>query len=275
MGKDILYMKSMFTVIKEQISSFYLIRRLSAFEMKSNNNSNYLGIAWEFINPMIQIATYWVIFGIGIRGGQDINGVPFILWMISGISLWFFANPAILDGTRSIHKRINMISKMSFPMSTIPTYVIFSKLYQHLLILAAVIIILQFNGYTISVYYLQLPYYIASAVIFIVSLTLITSTLAMVIRDVQMFVQAIMRMVFYVTPLIWYSPSLPGPLLTLIQANPLTYLVEGYRASLLGQSWYFIENIEYTLYFWGLTLILLMIGSSLHLRFRNHFVDYL
>jgi teichoic acid transport system permease protein len=134
---------------------------------------------------------------------------------------------------------------------------------------------MQFNGYPISIYYLQLPYYIASAVVFMVALTLITSTLAMIIRDVQMFVQAIMRMVFYVTPLIWYSPDLPGPLLNLIKANPLTYLVEGYRASILGQSWHFIENIDYTLYFWGLTIVLLMIGSSLHLKFRNHFVDYL
>ena len=268
-------MKSMFTVIKEQINSFYLICRLSMFELKSENNNNYLGLAWEFINPMIQIFIYWMIFGIGIRGGQDINGVPFILWMLSGISLWFFANSAILDGTRSIRKRINIISKMSFPMSTIPTYVIFSRLYQHLLILGAVIVILHFKGYMITIYYLQLPYFILSAIIFLVALTLVTSTLSMIISDVQMIVQAIMRMVFYVTPLIWYSPNLPGPLSTLIQVNPLTYLVEGYRASLLGGSWYFIDNIEYTLYFWGLTLILLMIGSSLHLRFRNHFVDYL
>ena len=268
-------MKSMFTVIKEQIQSFYLICRLSMFEIKSNNNDNYLGLAWEFINPMIQIFIYWVIFGIGIRGGQDINGVPFFLWMLSGISLWFFANPAILDGTRSIRKRIGMVSKMSFPMSTIPTYVIFANLYQHLLILAAVIVILQFQGYTVSVYYLQLPYYLFAAIVFMLALTLITSTLSMIINDVQKLTQAIMRMVFYVTPLIWYSPSLPGPLMTLIKVNPLTYLVEGYRASLLGGSWYFIDNIEYTLYFWGLTLILLMIGSSLHLRFRDHFVDYL
>ena len=268
-------MKSMFKIIHEQIQSFYLIQRLAIFEMKSANNNNYLGILWEFINPMIQIGTYWLIFGIGIRGNQDVDGVPFIYWMLSGIVVWFFANPAILEATKSIHKRINMIAKMSFPMSTIPSFVIMSKLYQHFMILVPVIIILQFAGYYVSPYYLQLPYFIFAAVMFILALTLITSTLAMVIRDVQMIVQAIMRMVFYITPLIWFNPRLPEALTFLIKVNPLTYIAEGYRASLLGTGWYFIENANYTFYFWGLTIVLLMIGSALHLKFRNHFVDYL
>ncbi|KMY43037.1 teichoic acid ABC transporter permease [Bacillus sp. FJAT-27916] len=268
-------MKSMFKVIREQIQSFYLIQRLAMFEMKSANTNNYLGILWEFINPMIQIGIYWLIFGIGIRGGQDIDGIPFIYWMLSGIVVWFFANPAILEATKSIHKRINMIAKMSFPMSTIPSFVIMSKLYQHLMILVIVMIILQFGGFPISVYYVQVPYFMLAVYVFILALTLITSTLAMLIRDIQMVVQAIMRMVFYITPLIWHSSRLPDGLQILIKINPLTYIAEGYRASLLGTGWYFIENLNYTLYFWGLTLVLLLIGSVLHVKFRNHFVDYL
>ena len=48
-------MSSALTVLKEQIKNFYLIRRLSVYEMKSANSNNYLGILWEIINPMIQI----------------------------------------------------------------------------------------------------------------------------------------------------------------------------------------------------------------------------
>ncbi|OCA84653.1 MULTISPECIES: ABC transporter permease [unclassified Bacillus (in: firmicutes)] len=268
-------MKSMFTVIQEQIRSFYLIKRLSVFELKSANNSNYLGIMWEFLNPLIQIGVYWVVFGMGIRGGREIGDVPFIYWMLSGISLWFFANPAIMDGTKSIYTRINFISKMSFPMSAIPSYVIMSKFYQHIVIVIIVSIILQFGGFPISLYYLQLPYFMIAAIILFFAVTLVTSTLATIVRDVVMIVQAIMRMLIYLTPILWVSNSLPGFLQMIIKFNPLTYLVEGYRAAMLGQSWYFIEHADYTLYFWGVTIVLLMIGSALHLKFRNHFVDYL
>ena len=51
------------TVLKEQIQNFYLIRRLSLYELKSKNKNNYLGMAWEVINPSIQILIYWFVFG--------------------------------------------------------------------------------------------------------------------------------------------------------------------------------------------------------------------
>ena len=63
-------MNAAWIVLKEQIKNFYLIRRLSVYEMKSANNDNYLGILWEIINPMIQISIYWFVFGFGIFNRQ-------------------------------------------------------------------------------------------------------------------------------------------------------------------------------------------------------------
>ncbi|WP_053360603.1 ABC transporter permease [Bacillus sp. FJAT-27251] len=265
-------MKSMFTVIKEQINSFYLIKRLSLFELKSANNNNYLGMLWELINPMIQLAIYWFVFGFGIRGGEDVDGVPFIYWLLSGMSVWFFVNQSILEGSKSIYTRINFISKMSFPMSVIPTYVIVSKFYPHLMLVGIITVVLQFVGYPISIYFIQLPYFIFCTLMLLISVSLITSTLATIVRDVQMVVTSIVRMLLYLTPLLWVPT---GVIKKLMMINPLYYIVEGYRASLLGHSWYLAENLQLTIYFWVLVLVLLMIGSALHIRFRNHFVDYM
>ena len=66
-------MSSALTVLREQIKNFYLIRRLSVYEMKSANSNNYLGILWEIINPMIQISIYWFVFGFGIHNRKDID----------------------------------------------------------------------------------------------------------------------------------------------------------------------------------------------------------
>ncbi|MDZ5471928.1 ABC transporter permease [Bacillus sp. 31A1R] len=271
-------MKSMLTVIKEQISSFYLIIRLSLFEVKSSNNNNYLGMLWELINPMIQIGIYWFVFGYGIRGGEPVGGIPYIHWMLSGIAVWFFFNPAILEASKSIYTRINFIAKMNFPMSVIPTYVIFSKLYPHIVLTAIIAIILQFAGYTISIYYLQLFYFMFATIALLLAVSLITSTLATIVRDVQMIVQAVVRTLIYLSPLLWtpkHSEKLPEFVQLIMMVNPLYYIVEGYRSALLGTSWFMIENVQYTIYFWSLILVLFTIGSFLHLKFRNHFIDYL
>lgn len=108
-------MNAMLTILKEQISSFPLIMRLAVYETKSKYQMNYLGVLWQFLNPLIQMLAYWFVFGLGIRGGQPIviggMEVPFIIWMLAGLIPWFFISPTILDGSNSVFKRINMVSK--------------------------------------------------------------------------------------------------------------------------------------------------------------------
>lgn len=276
-------MKSMITIVKEQISSFYLILRLSAFELKSANTNNYLGRFWEILNPMIQLTIYWFVFGAGIREGREVpmdNGieVPFFIWMVTGMIVWFFVNPAISASSRSIYSRIQLIAKMSFPMSAIPSFVIMANFYTHLILVAAVTIFLQFTEFKLSIYYLQLPYFMAATLLFLLALALVTSTLSTIVRDVQQVVQSVLKMLLYLTPLLWHTDHLiinGTDYVFLLKLNPLYYIVEGYRATLLGTTWYPAEYPQYTLYFWIIVLVLFFIGSVLHLKFRNRFVDYL
>jgi len=274
-------MKSMLLILKEQVNSIYLIQRLALYEMKSSNKNNYLGIMWEIINPMIQIFVFWFIFGFGIREGQSIEGIPFFQWMLAGIIVWFFVNPSILEGSKGIYKKIKMMSKMNFPMSVIPTYLVMANFYQHLMVTAVIIVILQFIGFPISIYMLQLPYFMIATIAFLLTIVLITSTLTTIVRDVQMFIQAVMRMLLYLSPILWLpvvSPNSPGStelILFIMKINPLFYIVEGYRSSLLGTGWYIIEQPLYTLYFWIVILVLFSFGSYLHVKFRKHLIDFI
>lgn len=268
-------MNSALTVIKEQINNFYLVRRLSAYEMKSANSSNYLGILWEIINPMIQIAIYWFVFGFGIFDREGVGEHPFLPWLMAGIVVWFFVNPATTQVSKSIYSRMNMVSKMNFPMSVIPSYVIFAKLYQHFMLLVVIIILLAFTGYVPTFYIIQLPYYIVATVVLLFTFGLISSTLSTIIRDVHNMILSLMKVLFYLTPILWVLDATEHPtIVSIMKLNPLYYIVEGYRASLLGESWYLISNWEYTLYFWAVVIVFFLIGSSLHVRFRDRFVDF-
>lgn len=268
-------MRSSIIVLKEQIQNFHLIRRLSVYEIKSKTSGNYLGAAWDIINPAIQIMIYWFVFGFGIRQRAPIGDVEYFQWMFAGILVWFFINQGIMQSTKSIYTKIRMLSKMNFPMSVIPNYVVVSLFYPHLILLGIGMIILQFIGFPISIYYLQLPIYIFATIVLLFSIGLITSTLATIVRDVQMMLQAMMRMLLYLSPILWPPSLLPESWQTWIKLNPFYFIVEGYRSSLLGQGWYFMENPMYTLYFCGLVLVLFMFGAYLHVKFRNQFIDFL
>lgn len=273
-------MKSAITVLKEQLKYFYLIRRLSIYEIKSKNYNNYLGMTWEIINPTIQLLIYWFVFGtIRTRAPIEMNGfeVPFFPWLMAGFFLWTFSYQSLIQGSQSIYKRLRMLSKMNFPMSVIPNFVIFSNFYIHLVMLLITIVIFQFMGFYISEYYLQLLYFIFASFCLLFSISLVTSTLSTIFRDFHMFLNSTLRMLLYVSGVLWPFTFLEEhPLLVkVMKMNPIYYLIEGYRAAFFGTEWYFITEWQYSLFFWAVVLLLFCFGSMLHLRFRKHFIDFL
>lgn len=273
-------MKAAITVFKEQIEHFYLIRRLSIYEIKSKNRNNYLGMTWELINPAIQMLIYWFVFStIRKRAPIEINGVevPFFAWLLAGFFIWIFCYQSIIQGSKAIYSRLRMLSKMNFPMSVIPNFVIFSNFYIHLILLGVSIVVLQFMGYYATIYYLQFIYFMVSAFCLLFSISLITSTLSTIIRDFHMLLNSTVRMLLYLSGVLWPITLLEEfPLIMkLMMLNPLFYLIQGYRAAFFGSEWYFITHWQYSLYFWGLVIALFVIGAILHVKFRRHFIDYL
>ncbi|HDR3493063.1 TPA: ABC transporter permease [Bacillus wiedmannii] len=268
-------MRSLKTVIQEQIDNIYLIRRLSIYQLKQEYAGNLLGVLWVFLNPLTQIGVYWLVFGLGIRGGAPINGVPYFIWMISGIVPWFFISSGIIKGANAIHGRLSTVSKMNFPLSIIPTYVIVSQLYTHLILVVFVLTIILLNIGWSTISFLGLIYSLISSVLFLIALSFMTSTLATMLRDIQLLIQSITRMLFFLTPIFWEpKENMSYLFLFIVKINPLYYLLEIYRGALIYNNMSVVFS-WYTVYFWGILILLFVFGSMLHVRFRRQFVDYL
>lgn len=267
-------MKELF---KEQWEHHNLIFRMAKFEVKGMYQIHYLGSIWQFINPIIQVGIYFVVFGIGLRGGRPIDGdIPFLLWLLMGLIPWFFISPTMVQGSNSIYQKVNLVSKMNFPVSLLPTIRIVGNSFQFLALLVVLFIITLLYGIFPSVQLLQLPYYLLSMYMFLFAFTIWSSTIATLIRDYQNLLQSMMRMILYLSPILWdpMGDRVPDWLGNILKLNPFYYIIEGIRSSFLGGDWFFEDPI-YLLYFWTLTFIMLYFGSRMHFRFRKDFVDYL
>ncbi|MDT0669658.1 ABC transporter permease [Mammaliicoccus sciuri] len=267
-------MHAVFTVIKEHVKNFYLIQRLAQFQLKISNHDNYLGLAWELINPILQIFVYWFAFGFGIRQNAPINGVPFILYLLVGISMWFFVNQGILEGTKSIGTKFNQVAKMNFPLSAIPAYILTSRFYGHIILVLVIILLCIPTGIIPSIYILQLFIYLPLVYMFAFSVSLLTSTLGVIIRDTQMAMQAILRMLFYMSPILWI-PEKGSVIEMIMKLNPVFFFAEGYRAAILYDNWYFIDHWQLLLYNICVTVLFFVVGAILHVRFRQRFADFI
>ncbi|WP_226618607.1 ABC transporter permease [Cytobacillus firmus] len=267
-------MKVIQEILKEQLANIYLIFTLARYDIKGKYQLHYLGAAWQYLSPALQILIYWFVFGIGIRGGQPVDGVPFIIWLLVGLIPWFFISPSIIQGANSVFTRISLVSKMKFPVSVLPSVTIVSNTFNFIVMLLILGILLVIYGINPGVYILQLPYYLISLFFFLFSITLLFSTISTIVRDFQLVLQSLTRMMLYLTPILWDMSRLPVSLVKILMLNPIFYLIEGFRKTFLGQGWFF-NDLIYMSYFWITCILILYIGALVHMKFRKQFMDYI
>jgi teichoic acid transport system permease protein len=267
-------MRFVWQVLKEQLLNLNLIFRLALYEEKSKYKMHYLGAFWQILNPFIQIGIYWFVFGLGIRGGSPVGETPFFLWLMAALIPWLFISPCIMQGSNSVYSKVNLVSKMKFPVSVLPSIKIVGNSFSFFFMMVVAIIILFIYGIFPGIYLLQLPYYLLATYFLLFGVTILLSTLTTLIRDIQTMVQSIMRIMMYMLPILWNVNTLPDVFVTILKLNPFFYIVEGFRHSLLGGKWFF-HDIQYTLYFWLTSFLILFIGSTIHMKFRHKFVDYI
>ena len=119
-------LKSIKYVLKENFTNLFRIYSISKYELLSDIRDSRLGIFWNFANPLIQILTYYFVFGL-VMNRKDVDGIPFIQWMLAGMVVWFFINPCITQGANAIFSKTGVITKMKFPVSVLPATVVLKE----------------------------------------------------------------------------------------------------------------------------------------------------
>lgn len=263
-------------VLIEQFKNFNIIRRVSKYEEKATYQNHYLGMIWQFLNPVIQIGIYYLVFGIGMNGGRKVDGYPFLIWMLIGITAWFFINSTILGGSNSIYKKVGLVSKMKFPMSILPSINIASNLISYIAMVGILVVIMCAYGIYPTIYWLQYFYYFVCMIAFLFSFSILNSTITVLVRDYHIALQSTIRLLFYLSGVIWdvETRNFPVWFVRILRLNPIHYIIDGFRDSFLSKEWFW-EKGTLSLFFWILTFFILILGSHLHMKFRSRFVDFI
>lgn len=269
-------LKSIAYVLRENFTNIYRIFAIAKYEVLADVRDSKLGFFWNFANPTIQVLTYWLVFGVIMPGRSGQDGIPYICWLLGGTVIWFFISPCITNGCNAIYAKKDIITKMKFPVSILPATVVFKELFNHFCLMIILLITFAMFGFFPSVYWLGLFYYVVCAIVFSIALALLTSVLNMLARDTRKLIMACMRLLLYLTPILWSPDKLDRhPTLDfLMQFNPIDYLAQGYR-----DCFFFHEGIQsfgsQIWIFWGETVLLFVLGSFMMYKFKRRFMDML
>jgi ABC-type polysaccharide/polyol phosphate export permease len=250
-----------------------LIRQLAYGDFRARHSGALLGFFWAFVQPLLSILMYLFIYQVGFRA-MPLGKVPFVLWLIVGIVPWFYFADGLISATNSLVEYSYLVKKVMFNVTLIPTIKLCSAALTHVLVLAVALVIVVASGFFPRLSWLQLPYYLFALVFLVSGLSFFTSAATAFVRDIGQAVTVGMQFGFWLTPIAWSLANAPARFVPFLKLNPLYYVVEGMRDSVLVGTWFWQKPYQ-TVYFWAVALALNVIGYWVFRRLRPHFADVL
>ena len=194
-------------------------------DIRGKYKGSFLGILWSFINPLLQVLVYALVFPYIMK----VETENYLIFLICGIIPWTWFITSISQGTTSITNNANLIKKVYFPREILPISVVTSGLVNFLISCLIILIFVIFGGLTISWHLIFLPLIIIVQYIFTLALIFVLSAFNVYVKDVEYIVAFIINMLFYATPILYTTEMFSGPILWLFRLNPLAHLINAYR----------------------------------------------
>ncbi|MGC2062516.1 MAG: ABC transporter permease [Thermodesulfovibrionales bacterium] len=253
-------------------------RRSLIFEMAKRDIStqhvgSMLGFFWTFVNPLIMIFILWLVFSVGFKAAPK-GDVPFVIWLTAGMAMWNTFAEIISGSTGVIIINSHLVKKVVFPLSILPVVKLAASFITHAVFLIMLIVLILLYKMPVSLYWLQAVYYFMAMAILALGISWMTASVNVFARDTSQIVNVILQFGFWGTPIFWDIGIMPEKVRLFLKLNPMFYIVQGYRDSFIyGVP--FWHHWEMTLYFWGVTGVVFVLGATIFLRLRPHFADVL
>lgn len=274
--KDTKKMPAAICMVRESIESRKMVFNLAKNDFKTKYAGSYLGIIWAFVQPVVTILLYWFVFQVGFRS-QPLGDYPFVLWLTAGLVPWFFFSDAWNGATNSMLEYSFLVKKVVFNIGILPVIKIFSAFFVNMFFTIFMVIVFALNGYMPTLHTLQLIYCLICIIALCWALSYFTSSIIIFIRDLGHLLGIVLQVLMWMTPIMWdvgiVRQSYPW-LEKLLKLNPVYYIVQGYRDSMFASKWFW-ERPMWTIYFWGLVIILFVTGAYVFQKLRPHFADVL
>ncbi len=260
----------MIAAIRSLVRYRALVESLVSRELKARYRGSVLGFFWSFVNPLLLLLTYTLVFSVILPNRQpDIQ--PFFLFLFCGILPWTWFSASLAEASGVLITSGNLIKKVLFPAEVLPAVTVLANLVHFLLGLPILLVFLAWKGRLAwTAVFLPLP--ILVQLVLTLGLALFLAALTVHFRDLQNILTHVLHLWFFATPIIYNYAAIPesSPLRLALRLNPMTHIVVTYQQVL------FHGNVDH----WrGLALSLLVgvaafvAGAFLFDRLRDTFPE--
>lgn len=237
-------------------------------EIRGKYKKSFLGILWSFLNPLLMLMVYAIIFPIILKSPEK----NYVMFLMTALIPWTFFTTVITQGASTVIANGNILKKVYFPREILPISTVTSGLINFLISCIIIFIFLIITGIGFSKYIILLPFVIIIEYLLLLGIVFILSSITVYLRDLEHIIGVVIQALFYGTPIVYSLSTIPQQFMWVFKLNPMAYIVQGYRDILYYQT---MPDVSGLLMILGLSIVLVIIGYHVFNHLQRNFAEEL
>ncbi|MFL5894948.1 MAG: ABC transporter permease [Thermoleophilaceae bacterium] len=240
---------------------------LTLRQLASTHRFTVLGWAWPLTRQLAQLAVLVFLFSHVL----DLHVHDYAVFVFAGLISWSWFSTALDSATSSLIANRHLVFQPRFPPAVLPVVAVAAGLVDVLIALPVLVVMLAISG-DLAWTIVLLPLLFAVQFVLTCGVAWITSVATVYLRDVRGIVAVGLTVLFYLTPVFYDVARVPHRYEWVLRLNPLTTLIDGYRALLLGSDFPSVARAAAVV---AASAALAAAGAALFTRFSPGIVDEL
>jgi lipopolysaccharide transport system permease protein len=207
---------------------YYLVWR----DLKARYKQTVFGASWIILQPLLMTLVFAVFLGKIARVPSD--GVPYVLFLFSGLLPWTFFSNAVSGSSYSLVNNAPLVTKVYFPRSLVPIAATLVRLSDFIVAAAVLLLLMVYYHQPINWTILLAPFLILQLTLLAIGLGIWFSALNAKYRDISTALPVLLQLWMFTSPIVYPASLVPSKWTWVYELNPLVGMMEGFRSSLLG-----------------------------------------
>lgn len=243
-----------------------LLKTSISKDIRGKYKNSILGIIWSFLNPLLQIAVYAIVFPLIMK--SDLPN--YTVFLCCGLIPWNFFSSAISRTSFTMIENGNIIKKVFFPRQILPISVVTSEAVNFIISTVIILAFVLIYGMGITQFLIFYPLVLLVQYLLLIGISFIVSSVTVFFRDLQHFIGIALQLLFYATPIVYASNTIPENFQWILKFNPMTYVINGYR-----DIFYYQQAPDFTslLIVLGISIVLCVGGYMIFNKLQRRFAE--
>lgn len=198
-------------------------------DLKVRYAGSFLGYLWTILDPLLMTGVYWFVFTQVFHRNRP-GEQPYIVFLILGLLGWQWFSATVTDTTKALVSDSQLVRSTNIPREIWVIKSVGSKGVEYLFSLPVLAFFMILYGKAPSHFIVLYPIAVVTEAVLLIGIGLILASVTVLVRDLQRIIRIVLRVMFYLSPIVYSLRSLAPNLRRIFALNPLTGIIESYRA---------------------------------------------